>query len=90
MKARLVVIGNGMVGMRAVEELLLRAPRHYDITVFGAEPNVNYNRIMLSPLLAGEKPLRTSSSTAVAGTLKTISPCIWAPLLPRSTGRTTK
>ncbi|MSP43300.1 MAG: NAD(P)/FAD-dependent oxidoreductase [Alphaproteobacteria bacterium] len=55
MKPRLVVIGNGMAGMRAVEELLLRAPDHYDITVFGAEPNVNYNRIMLSPLLAGEK-----------------------------------
>ncbi len=55
MKSRLVVIGNGMAGMRAVEELLERAPGLYDITVFGAEPNVNYNRIMLSPLLAGEK-----------------------------------
>lgn len=55
MKPRLVVIGNGMAGMRAVEELLTRAPDAYDITVFGAEPNVNYNRIMLSPLLAGEK-----------------------------------
>jgi nitrite reductase (NADH) large subunit len=55
MKPRLVVIGNGMAGMRAVEELLERAPGVYDITVFGAEPNVNYNRIMLSPLLAGEK-----------------------------------
>ncbi len=55
MKQRLVVIGNGMAGMRAVEELLERAPGVYDVTVFGAEPNVNYNRIMLSPLLAGEK-----------------------------------
>ena len=55
MKPRLVVIGNGMAGMRAVEELLEAAPGVYDITVFGAEPNVNYNRIMLSPLLAGEK-----------------------------------
>ncbi|MEQ1888665.1 MAG: nitrite reductase large subunit NirB [Alphaproteobacteria bacterium] len=55
MKPRLVVIGNGMAGMRAVEELLERAPGAYDITVFGAEPNVNYNRILLSPLLAGEK-----------------------------------
>ncbi|HAK63254.1 MAG: nitrite reductase large subunit NirB [Pseudomonadota bacterium] len=55
MKPKLVVIGNGMAGMRAVEELLERAPDAYDITVFGAEPNVNYNRIMLSPLLAGEK-----------------------------------
>lgn len=54
-RQRLVVIGNGMAGMRAVEALLERAPDLYDITVFGAEPRVNYNRIMLSPLLAGEK-----------------------------------
>lgn len=54
-KARLVVIGNGMAGMRTVEEVLSRAPDKYDITVFGAEPRVNYNRIMLSPLLSGEK-----------------------------------
>lgn len=51
----LVVIGNGMAGMRTVEELLKLAPDLYDITVFGAEPHGNYNRIMLSPLLAGEK-----------------------------------
>ncbi len=54
-RPRLVVIGNGMAGIRAVEDLLDRAPGLYDITVFGAEPRVNYNRIMLSPLLAGEK-----------------------------------
>ncbi|MDP2698313.1 nitrite reductase large subunit NirB [Thalassospira sp.] len=54
-RPRLVVIGNGMAGMRTVEELLSRAPDKYDITVFGAEPRVNYNRIMLSPLLSGEK-----------------------------------
>jgi nitrite reductase (NADH) large subunit len=52
---RLVVIGNGMAGCRAVEELLARAPGRYAITIFGAEPRVNYNRIMLSPVLAGEK-----------------------------------
>ncbi|WLI87979.1 FAD-dependent oxidoreductase [Massilia sp. R2A-15] len=51
----LVVIGNGMAGMRTVEELLKLAPDLYDITVFGAEPHGNYNRILLSPLLAGEK-----------------------------------
>ncbi|MES2149532.1 MAG: FAD-dependent oxidoreductase [Pseudomonadota bacterium] len=51
----LVVIGNGMAGMRTVEELLKLAPDLYDITVFGAEPHGNYNRIMLSPVLAGEK-----------------------------------
>ncbi|MEQ8266525.1 MAG: nitrite reductase large subunit NirB [Parvibaculum sp.] len=53
-KRKLVVIGNGMAGCRAVEELLARAPDAYDITIFGAEPEVNYNRIMLSPVLAGE------------------------------------
>ena len=54
-KPSLVVIGNGMAGMRTVEELQKLAPDLYDITVFGAEPHVNYNRILLSPLLAGEK-----------------------------------
>src|ERR1700742_3047803 len=54
-KLRLVVIGNGMAGCRAIEEILKRDPDRYAITVFGAEPRVNYNRIMLSPVLAGEK-----------------------------------
>ncbi len=54
-KERLVVIGNGMAGCRAIEEVLKRDPARYEITVFGAEPRVNYNRIMLSPVLAGEK-----------------------------------
>jgi nitrite reductase (NADH) large subunit len=52
---RLVVIGNGMAGCRAVEEILARDPARFAITIFGAEPRVNYNRIMLSPVLAGEK-----------------------------------
>lgn len=52
---RLVVIGNGMAGIRTIEELLALAPNHYDITVFGAEPHPNYNRILLSPVLAGEQ-----------------------------------
>ena len=51
----LVVVGNGMAGMRTVEELLKLAPDLYHITVFGAEPHGNYNRILLSPVLAGEK-----------------------------------
>ncbi len=55
MKPRLVVIGNGMAGMRTIEELLSAAPDKYDITVFGAEPYGNYNRIMLSSVLCGEK-----------------------------------
>jgi nitrite reductase (NADH) large subunit len=54
-KRRLVVVGNGMAAMRTVEELLDHAPDAYDITVFGAEPHGNYNRILLSPVLAGEK-----------------------------------
>jgi nitrite reductase (NADH) large subunit len=54
-RRRLVVVGNGMAAMRTVEELLAEAPGMYDITVFGAEPRGNYNRILLSPLLAGEK-----------------------------------
>ena len=56
-KPKLVVVGNGMAGMRTVEELLKLDADRYDITVFGAEPRVNYNRIMLSPVLAGEKTL---------------------------------
>lgn len=55
MKQKLVVIGNGMAGMRTVEEILKRDPDKYDITVFGAERRENYNRIMLSPVLSGEK-----------------------------------
>ena len=55
MKERLVVIGNGMAGIRTVEELLKLEPERYAITVFGDEPHPNYNRIMLSPVLAGEK-----------------------------------
>ncbi|HMN43530.1 MAG TPA: FAD-dependent oxidoreductase [Povalibacter sp.] len=51
----LVVIGNGMAGMRVVEDLLQIAPNAYRVTVFGAEPHPNYNRILLSPVLAGEK-----------------------------------
>ena len=54
-KPRLVVVGNGMAGIRTVEEVLRLAPEHFDIAVFGAEPHGNYNRIMLSPVLAGEK-----------------------------------
>lgn len=57
MKEKLVVIGNGMAGIRTVEELLKVAPETYQITVFGAEPYGNYNRIMLSPLLAGDKTI---------------------------------
>jgi len=56
-KSKLVLVGNGMAGVRTVEELLKLAPDLYDITVFGAEPHGNYNRILLSPVLAGEMKL---------------------------------
>jgi len=54
-KLKLVLIGNGMAGIRTLEELLKLTPDLYEITVFGAEPHPNYNRIMLSPVLAGEQ-----------------------------------
>jgi nitrite reductase (NADH) large subunit len=54
-KPKLVLVGNGMAGVRALEELLSLAPERYDITVFGDEPHPNYNRILLSPVLSGEQ-----------------------------------
>lgn len=68
MKQKLVLIGNGMAGVRALEELFKhntsdakndnnRGSDLYDITVIGAEPHPNYNRIMLSPVLAGEQTI---------------------------------
>ena len=56
-KSKLVMIGNGMAGVRTLEELLKIAPELYDITVFGSEPHPNYNRILLSPVLAGEQTI---------------------------------
>jgi nitrite reductase (NADH) large subunit len=55
MKEKLVLVGNGMAGIRTLEELLKLAPEKYEITVFGSEPHPNYNRILLSPVLCGEK-----------------------------------
>ena len=52
---RLVVVGNGMAGMACVEQILTYSPR-MQITVFGDETHVNYNRVLLSSVLAGEKP----------------------------------
>ena len=56
-KLKLVMVGNGMAGVRTLEELLKISPELYDITVFGAEPHPNYNRILLSPVLAGEQTI---------------------------------
>ena len=55
MAQKLVIIGNGMAPGRMLEELFERAPGLYDVTIFNAEPRVNYDRIMLSPVLSGEK-----------------------------------
>jgi len=68
MKEKLVLVGNGMAGVRALEELFKhnttdakdgnsRGSDQYDVTVIGAEPHPNYNRIMLSPVLAGEQTI---------------------------------
>src|SRR5215475_5555355 len=55
MRQRLVVVGNGMAPGRALDRLFEEAPDAYDVTIFNAEPRVNYDRIMLSPVLSGEK-----------------------------------
>ncbi|MDH2881753.1 nitrite reductase large subunit NirB [Bacillus cytotoxicus] len=54
MKKRLILIGNGMAGIRCIEEILKQQPDLYDITIFGDEPHPNYNRIMLSHVLQGK------------------------------------
>jgi nitrite reductase (NADH) large subunit len=51
---KLVVVGNGMAGMACLEQILKYGPR-FDVTVFGDETHLNYNRIMLSSVLAGER-----------------------------------
>src|SRR5579863_9636190 len=55
MTEKLVIVGNGMAPGRMLEHLIERAPGRYAVTIFNAEPRVNYDRIMLSPVLSGEK-----------------------------------
>src|SRR6478735_3824025 len=55
MKEKLVIVGNGMAPGRMLEHLFEKAPGRYDVTILNAEPRVNYDRIMLSPILSGEK-----------------------------------
>ena len=71
----LVMVGNGMAGVRTLEELLKIAPDLYDITVFGAEPHPNYNRILLSPVLAGEQTVDQIVLNPLTGTPSTASRC---------------
>ncbi|NMO95847.1 nitrite reductase large subunit NirB [Paenibacillus lemnae] len=54
-KEKLLIIGNGMAGVRCVEEILELDPLRFDITIVGAEPRPNYNRILLSKVLQGEQ-----------------------------------
>ena len=56
-KINLVLVGNGLAGMRCLEDLLDMAPDRYEVTVIGEEPWGNYNRIMLSPVLSGDKTI---------------------------------
>jgi nitrite reductase (NADH) large subunit len=55
MTEKLVIVGNGMAPGRMLEHLLDATPGRYRVTIFNAEPRVNYDRIMLSPVLSGEK-----------------------------------
>jgi nitrite reductase (NADH) large subunit len=56
-RQRLLLVGNGMAGMRTIDEILARDRERFDIEVIGAEPHPNYNRILLSSVLAGEKEI---------------------------------
>ncbi|QMV42907.1 nitrite reductase large subunit NirB [Cohnella cholangitidis] len=58
MKKKLVLVGNGMAGVSCIEQLLKLAPNRYDITIFGSEPHPNYNRILLSSVLAGDADMK--------------------------------
>ena len=71
---RLVVVGNGMAGMACVEQILKYAPQ-FHITVFGDETHVNYNRIMLSSVLAGEKSADEIVINRSSGIAATTSIC---------------
>ncbi|MFJ7309240.1 nitrite reductase large subunit NirB [Peribacillus frigoritolerans] len=52
-KQKLVLVGNGMAGLRCVESIISKDPTAFEITIFGSEPHVNYNRILLSTVLQG-------------------------------------
>ena len=81
---KLVMVGNGMAGVRTLEKLLKIAPDLYDITVFGAEPHPNYNRILLSPVLAGEQDGGSDHpESRWPGTRSRASVCTWGRKVTR-------
>ncbi len=57
-KRKLVLVGNGMAGVRCIEEILKVAPNKFEITIFGKEQHLNYNRILLSSILAGDTDIQ--------------------------------
>lgn len=72
-KQKLVIVGNGMAPGRMLEYLLEKDKEAYEVTIFNAEPRVNYNRLMLSPVLSGRKPMKTSSPMVMIGMLSMTS-----------------
>lgn len=58
MKKKLILIGNGMAGVRCIEQVIKLNPNKFEITIFGTEPHPNYNRIMLSSVLAGDAEMK--------------------------------
>ncbi|KRE39690.1 nitrite reductase large subunit NirB [Paenibacillus sp. Soil724D2] len=58
MKKKIVMVGNGMAGVSCIEQMLKLAPNRYEITIFGSEPHPNYNRILLSSVLAGDADMK--------------------------------
>ncbi|WP_102348383.1 nitrite reductase large subunit NirB [Bacillus sp. Marseille-P3661] len=57
-KQKLILIGNGMAGVRTIEEILKVDPNQFEITIFGNEPHPNYNRIQLSKVLQGDTEIK--------------------------------
>lgn len=57
-KEKIVLVGNGMAGVRCIEEIIKNEPERFSITIFGSEKHVNYNRILLSSVIQGETPIK--------------------------------
>ncbi|WP_306982670.1 nitrite reductase large subunit NirB [Alkalicoccobacillus murimartini] len=59
LKQKIILIGNGMAGIRTLEEIIKKDPNQFEITVFGEEPHPNYNRILLSSVLQGDASIES-------------------------------